>query len=157
MLTVFRDKNNFKNENEMATRQQFKLSTEERRRRIFSEEFKQKKVREIEQKITTIAEVSRQYELRANSVTKWLKKYGNNYMKGVRTIVESESDTHKLVELKSKIAELERIIGQKQVQLDFKDKMIELAEETYNIDIKKKFGSKPLSGSGNTENSSSVV
>jgi len=126
----------------MATRNQFKQSVSERRRRIFSEEFKQKKVREIEQKITTIAEVSRQYEVRDTNVSKWLLKYGSKHMKGIRTIVESESDTVKLMELKAQIAELERIVGQKQVQLDFKDKMIELAEETYGIDIKKKFESK---------------
>ena len=71
----------------MATRKQFQQSTEERRRRHFSEEFKQKKVREIEQKVTTIAEVSRQYEVRENNVSKWLVKYGQNYMKGVRVIV----------------------------------------------------------------------
>ena len=41
----------------MATRQNFKQSTEERRKRIFSDEFKIKKVREIEQKITTIADL----------------------------------------------------------------------------------------------------
>ncbi len=123
----------------MATRKQFKQSTEERRRRHFSEEFKQKKVREIEQKVTTIAEVSRQYEVRENNVSKWFVKYGQNYMKGVRVIVESESDTAKLIALKAKVADLERIIGQKQVQLDFKDKMIDLAEETYGVDIKKKF------------------
>jgi transposase len=127
----------------MATRNQFKQSVAERRRRIFSEEFKQKKVREIEQKITTIAEVSRQYEVRDTNVSKWLLKYGSKHMKGVRTIVESESDTVKIMELKAQIAELERIVGQKQVQLDFKDKMIELAEETYGVDIKKKFEAKP--------------
>jgi transposase-like protein len=38
---------------------QFKQSIDERRRRVFSEDFKRKKLREIEQKITTIAEVSR--------------------------------------------------------------------------------------------------
>jgi len=141
----------------MATRDQFKLSTSERRRRRFSEEFKQKKVREIEQKITTIAEVSRQYEVLSNNVSKWVIKYGTNYMKGVRTIVESESDTRKILELKAKVAELERIIGQKQVQLDFKDKMIDLAEETYNVDIKKKFDTKPLSGIGSTEKDSGAV
>ena len=127
----------------MATRAKFKQSTEERRRRVFSEEFKRKKVREIEQKISTIADISREYEVRENNVYKWLLKYSDKYMKGVRTIVESESDTQKLTELKAKIAELERIIGQKQVQLDFKDKMIDLAEEIYQVDIKKKFGSKP--------------
>jgi transposase-like protein len=127
----------------MATRQSFKQSADERRRRTFSEEFKQKKVREIEQKITTIAEVSRQYEVRENNVSKWLKSYSSSYMKGVRTIVESESDTRKLLEMRAKIAELERIIGQKQVQIEFRDKIIELAEETYGVDIKKKFEFKP--------------
>ena len=136
----------------MATRNQFKQSTQERHRRSFSEEFKRKKVREIEQKITTVAEVSREYEVTRTNVSRWLTKYGSNYMKGVRTIVEADSDTRKLLELKTKVAELERIIGQKQVMLDFKDKMIELAEEAYGVDIKKKFGSEPSSGAGNTGN-----
>jgi len=135
----------------MATRPQFTQSTEERRRRSFSEEFKIKKVREIEQKITTIAQVSRQYEVRDSNVSKWMVKYGQNYMKGVKTIVESESDTMQIATLKARLAELERIIGQKQVQLDFKEKMIELAEEVYGVDIKKKFASTPLSGTGSTE------
>lgn len=138
----------------MATLRKFKLSIEERRRRTFSEDFKVKKVREIEQKITTIAEVSRQYEVRETHIHKWLKKFGKHQYKGVRTIVESESDTRKLLEMKAKVAELERIIGQKQVELDFKDKMIELAEETYGVDIKKKFTTKPLSGTGNIEKDS---
>ena len=141
----------------MATRKQFKQSTEERRRRSFSEEFKQKKVREIEQKVSTISEISRQYQVRQNNVAKWVAKYSSNYMKGVRTIVESESDTRQLIELKAKIAELERIIGQKQVLLEFKDKMIDLAEETYGVDIKKKFDTKPLPGTGNTGSNSPVV
>ena len=37
-----------------------------------------------------------------------------------------------------KIAELERKLGnQKQIELEFKDKMIEIAEEMYRVDIKK--------------------
>jgi transposase-like protein len=135
----------------MATRQKFQLSVIERRNRRFSTEFKQKKVREIESKISTIAEVSRQYEVSTTNVNRWMNKYGSKKNRGLRTIVEAESDTRKIIELKSKIAELERIIGQKQVQIDFKDKMIDLAEESYGVDIKKKFGNKPSSGSGNTE------
>src|SRR3954451_8113792 len=137
----------------MAKREQFKQSREERQRRIFSEEFKRKKVKEIEQQLTTIAEVSRQYEVRANSVSKWMATYGQHYKKGVRTIVESQSDTAKLAALKAQIAELQRIIGEKQVQLEFKDKIIELAEEVYGVDIKKKLEPKPSSGTGNTEKS----
>jgi transposase len=137
----------------MANRVKFKQSREERQRRIFSEEFKRKKVREIEQQLTTIAQVSRQYEVRENSVSKWMAKYGQNYMKGVRTIVESQSDTAKIAALKAQVAELQRIIGEKQVQLEFKDKIIELAEEVYGVDIKKKLELKPCCGAGNTEKS----
>jgi transposase len=137
----------------MANRHQFKQSRQERQRRVFSEEFKRKKVREIEQQITTIAEVSRQYEVRENSVSKWMVKYGQNYMKGVRTIVESQSDTAKIAALKAQVAELQRIIGEKQVQLEFKDKIIDLAEEVYGVDIKKKLEPKPSAGTGNTEKS----
>ena len=141
----------------MAKRQQFKQSIDERRRRIFSEEFKQKKVREIEQKITTIAEVSREYEVRASNVSKWLTQYSPNRMKSVRTIVESESDTRKLFDMQQKIAELERVIGQKQLLIDFQAKMMELAEQEYGIDIKKKFERKPLSGTGSIGNNSVVA
>jgi hypothetical protein len=57
-------------------------------------------------------------------------------------IVESKSDTQKILDLKKQIAELERLLGQKQIQLEFKDTMIEIAEEMYKIDIKKKLGTK---------------
>lgn len=122
----------------MATKYQFKMTTEERRSRIFSEEIKQKLVREIEQKKTTIAQVSRQYEVRESNICKWLKKYGMDKKSKVRTIVELESDTVKMLSYQKKIAELEQLVGQKQVLIEFQDKMIELAEQEYKIDIKKK-------------------
>ena len=106
---------------------EFNLSIRARQLRSFSEEFKRQKVQEIEQKITTIREISRQYEVNPSAIRKWLIRYSTTYTIGIRTIVESESDTKKLIELQKKIAELERVIGQKQIQLDFKDKMIELA------------------------------
>jgi hypothetical protein len=57
--------------------------------------------------------------------------------------VETKSDTTKILALQKKIADLERLLGQKQVQLDFQNKMIEIAEETYQVDIKKKSETKP--------------
>jgi transposase-like protein len=137
----------------MATRQQFTLSQEERRRRVFSEEFKKKKVKEIERKETTVSEISRIYEVRSWAVRLWIKKYGLNSMKKERLVVESESDTIKIKELQSRIADLERLVGQKEVQLIFNEKLIEIAEATYGIEIKKKFGIEPSSGSGKIEKS----
>lgn len=65
----------------MATKEGFKLSEAERRRRVFSDDFKIKKVREIEQKIITIAAVSRQYEVTSCNVNRWIKKYRTTYKK----------------------------------------------------------------------------
>jgi transposase-like protein len=137
----------------MAKLETYKMSVEQRRRRTFSESFKRKKVGEIEQKITTVSQVCKQYEVSQTNVYKWLSKYGDSYKKGIKTIVEMESDTRKILELRKQMAELERIIGQKQIQIEFRDKMIELAEETYGVDIKKKFDTEHSSGSGKTAKS----
>ncbi len=134
----------------MANRNQFKMSSAERRKRSFSENFKREKVREIELGRTKISEISKQYEVSFTNIYRWIAKFGSMKQKPERTIVESQSDTKELLELKKKVAELERIIGQKQILIDFKDKMIEIAEETYGVDIKKKFTTKPSDTTGLT-------
>ena len=135
----------------MATREKFKMTTSERRRRTFSDSFKFQKVKEIEKGITKVSEICRQYEVNRANVYRWLNKFGSMKNKKERLIIESDSDTKKLLELKKRVAELERIIGQKQIMLEFKDKMIEIAEQTYNVDIKKKFSTQPSKTSGKTE------
>lgn len=136
----------------MATNtSKFKMSTSQRRRRKFSESFKMKKVREVESGLTRVIDICKQYEVSDAAVYNWLKIYGIMKNKPERLIIESQSDTQELLALKKKVAELERIIGQKQVLIDFKDKMIDLAEDHYKVDIKKKFSTTPSSTSGKTK------
>ena len=135
----------------MARREQFKMTISERRNRRFSDSFKIQKVRELETGKVKISELCEQYELAPVSVYRWLSKFGSMKAKIERIVVETDSDTKQLLELKKKVAELERVVGQKQILLDFKDKMIDLAEETYGVDIKKKFSTIPSSPSGTTE------
>ncbi len=134
----------------MATREQFKMTTAERQRRHFSDSFKIQKVRELETGKTKISELCEQYEVARANVYKWLKKFGTMKDKKERLIIETDSDTKQLLALKKKVAELERLIGQKQIQLEFKDKMIDLAEETYGVDIKKKYSIRQSNISGKT-------
>jgi len=119
--------------------------------RYFSESFRQAKVREIERNLVSVTAVCREYEVSKSAVYKWIYKYSQFRKRQIRQIIEPMSDTQKIKELQAKIKELERLVGQKQIQLEFKDKMIEIAEEMYKVDIKKKFGSKPSSGSDKTE------
>ena len=133
----------------MSTLKEFeKLSSKERINRKFSEDFKRKKVSEVERNLTTVSEVCREYQISGTSVYRWIYLYSRMKKKGLKQVVEARSDTRKLLELKQEIKELQRIIGEKQVLLDFKDKMIELAEGEYGLDIKKKFSGEPSTGTG---------
>ncbi len=134
----------------MARLDQLKMTTAERQRRKFSDNFKIQKVREIETGQTKVSEICSQYQVAAKNVYLWIDKFGSMKNKKERLVVETDSDTRQLLELKKRVSELERIIGQKQILIDFQDKMIELAEETYGVDIKKKFFSTPSSTSGKT-------
>ncbi|MCF8297646.1 MAG: transposase [Saprospiraceae bacterium] len=141
----------------MATTETYKkLTVQERQNRYFSEEFRRKKVREIERNITTIAEVCREYQVSGTSVRKWLYKYSAMRKKGIKQVIEAKSDTRKLQQLKDQIKELEQIIGQKQLLIDFQQKVIEQTEKEYSIDIKKKFGDKAYYGSGTTKNNTTT-
>lgn len=128
----------------------------ERKARInrhFSDDFKKTKVRELEKRITTIPDICKIYSVSRTSVYRWIYKYSAMAKKQVKVVVEAKSDTQMIKALKDRIKELERIVGQKQLLLEFKDKMIEIAEETYGVDIKKKVGSKLSSGTTSTEKS----
>ena len=129
----------------------FNPEQQSRHNRYFSEEFKQKRVRELENNLVKVSDICRTYKVSRTSVYKWIYKYSTMAKKQHKQVVEPKSDTKKIQLLEERIKELERAVGQKQMMLDFKDKMIEIAEATYNIDIKKKLGSKVSSGSGTTK------
>jgi transposase len=124
----------------------FNHESKSRYQRHFSDDFKNKKVRELEKNITSIADICKTYSVSRAAVYKWIYKYSAMAKKQVKVVVEAKSDTQKIKALEERIKELERIVGQKQLLLEFKDKMIEIAEATYNVDIKKKVGSKLSSG-----------
>lgn len=135
----------------MATLSKFKkTSSSARVLRYFSEDFKIKKVREVEQNLTTVIEIERAYSVSRKAVYKWIYKYSAMRKKAIKQVVEAKSDTVKIIRLKDELKEMERTIGQKQIKIEFLEKMIELAEQEYGVDIKKKFSSPPLSGSGGT-------
>jgi transposase len=129
-----------------------KLTVKERLNRYFSEDFKRKKVSEIERNLISISSLCREYQVSDTAVYNWIYKYSAMRKRGVKQVVEAKSDSKKIQALRDQVKELERIIGEKQIKLDFQEKMIELAERSYKVDIKKKFTGKPSSGTGEKEN-----
>lgn len=113
-----------------------------KRHRIFSDEFKKERVSEIEQGIYRVVDISRLYEVSSTSVYQWLYRYGVKYQKGVRMVVEHESEQSKRAVLESRVAELERLLGQKQVELEYLQRVIKEGDELLGCDLKKKFAPK---------------
>ena len=130
----------------MGTNSIFTETLRSRQNRYFSEDIKRKIVRDLEKNLIRISEVCHTYQVSRTSVNRWIYKYSAMAKKQHKQIVEPKSDTKKIKALQERIKELEQAVGQKQLMIDFKDKMIELAEQRYNIDIKKKLGSRPSSG-----------
>ena len=119
--------------------------------RYFSEEFKRKKVGELERKLTSVTEICRQYEVSPPAVYKWIYKYSLMKKKGIKMVVETDSDTAKIKALKEHINELEQLLGQKEFEIDFLKKQMQIASDRYGVDLKKKLSGKRSPGSGNTE------
>jgi transposase-like protein len=134
----------------MKAKNNFRMNSSQRSNRYFSTEFKMKKVKEIETGRSKISEVCKEYEVSSTSVYRWIKKYGRPKEKNERIIIESKSDTQLIMHLRSKIAELEQLVGQKEVLISFKEKMLDYAQEYCGVDIKKKFLNKASTTSGKT-------
>ena len=145
-MTVFGVKNNSK----MADLKAFRKTFDQSRIRSFSDKFKKDIVRRVEKNELTVSEVAIEFEVSRTSVYNWVYKYSNLYKKGLKQVIEPMSSTKKIKDLQSRIKELEQIVGQKQIKLDYFEKLIEISESDYNIDIIKKKDSKPSSGSGKT-------
>jgi transposase len=127
------------------------LSVQERQSRSFSEEFKRQKVSDIEKGLISVAQLARDYQVSKTAIRKWLYKYSPMKKKKEKIVYETESDALRVKQLQDRIRELERAVGQKQLKIDFLEKMIEIAEEDLKIDIKKKHSTKPSTGSERTE------
>jgi transposase-like protein len=123
-------------------------SSPQKYRRYFSEELKRKKVKEIDIGLVSVAEVSRSLEVSFQSVYRWLHKYSLTYEKPIKLIMESKSETKKVEFLKAQIKELEQAVGQKQMKIDFLEKLIEVAGEDLNMDLKKSTKKGPSTGIG---------
>lgn len=119
--------------------------------RFFSEEFKRSLVKEFESGKLSVMQLSRLHKISNQSIYKWIYKYSTTNEKGFRVVEKSQSSTHKMNDLEKKIADLERALGQKQIKIDYLEKMIELANDELNIDIKKNSNTSQSAGLESTK------
>ena len=113
------------------------MTTEERRRRRFSETFRKEQVRLIESGAVSISEVSRLYEVKWDSVSRWVKKYGSKGVPGM-LLIQSPKEIDRLRDLEKEVKNLKQIIGDQQVEILYKSKLLAKAKEFLGEDFEKK-------------------
>ncbi|WP_441000331.1 transposase [Fodinibius sp. SL11] len=121
------------------------------RRRQFSDEVRRKVVREFREGKYTVKELAKLYYASEPSIYRWIHKFSPTDEPTITVVEMADSTDIKLKDLHQKIADLERALGQKQIKLDFYEKMMDLAKEEYGLDLKKNSSTKPSHGSEQTE------
>ncbi len=114
-----------------------------RHHRRYSQEFRQARVDDFENGTFSVAQLSRLYHIRISTMYGWISRY-SRYPKTSAVIVEvPKSQQEKVKRLESRVAELERLLGRKQIQLDYYEAFVDELQAS-GIDVKKKaFSSEP--------------
>jgi transposase-like protein len=116
--------------------------------RKYSEDFKHELVRLFESGKYSVVQLDKLYGVHFSLIYQWIYRYSHVNEKGIRIVEMKQSSTSKLKGLEQKVKHLEQMLGQKQIQIEFLEKMIEIAEKELKIDIKKKSSTPQSAGSG---------
>jgi transposase-like protein len=105
----------------------------------YSPAFKRKVVEEIESRKFAIGEARRIYDIKGSeTINRWLKKYGREHLLNRVIRVEMKDEKDKLKELERQKRELESALAQAHLKILSLETMIDIAEERFDIKIKKK-------------------
>lgn len=85
----------------------------------------------------SVPQMERLYGVANGTIYDWIYKYSTFNEPGMRVVEMKKSDMDKVKVLEKKVKELEQMLGQKQVKIEYLEKMIDLAKTELNIDIKK--------------------
>jgi transposase-like protein len=120
--------------------------------RHYTEDFKRHLVQEYERGGHSVLELEKIYQISNKQIYSWIYKYSNFNKKSIHVVEMKQSSAQKIKELEAKVKELERAVGQKQLMIDYLEKMMEIAKDELGIDIKKNSDTPQSTGSSNTKN-----
>jgi transposase-like protein len=120
-------------------------------RRIFSETLKKQLVKDLVSKRVNVHQLMREHQVSATTVYRWLYKYSPFHEQKCTLVVQMESEATINGDLQKRIAELERAVGQKQLEIDFLNKLFEVGSTELGFDLKKNFSTQPSNGSDVTK------
>ncbi len=118
-----------------------KLTLEERIRRRFSESFRKQQVSFIEEGSKTISQVAHEFDVKAESVRAWVKKYGSKVLPAP-ILVQTQEDVNRIKGLEKEAAHLKQLIGSQHVEIVYLKEALKLAKEKLGEDFEKKIKSR---------------
>ncbi|HNP67978.1 MAG TPA: transposase [Aequorivita sp.] len=121
-----------------------------RKTRKYSIEFKKRIVADFENGKFSVLQLEKLHGVSEQSIYRWIYKFSTFSEKGFRIVEMKDSSNKKMKELEARVKELERTVGRKQIMIDYLEKMMEIAKDELDIDIKKNFGTPQSTGSGKT-------
>jgi transposase-like protein len=123
-----------------------KRRTMEKTNRTISNDFKRKVVLDVLSGRLSKEAARRVYDVRGKSaITDWVRRFGQEFSHLVNpdlSLPPMATDKETVEQLKAKIQELQKELEQSKHRSVLFESMIEIAEERFNIDIRKKSGVK---------------
>ena len=113
----------------------------------YSEDFKWQVVQEVLSGKLSKAEANRLYGIRSKSaILYWMRKYSGiiNYRESTKTLSSRDAMKNKqeIIVLEEKLRKLEKSLKRERNKSALYEKMFEIAEEEYGINLRKKYGAK---------------
>lgn len=111
----------------------------------YSVAFKMRVVEEVENGLISAHEARKLYHIGGQgTIAEWVQRYGMNKRLERTVYVMTHDEELELIRLRKENRRLQRALDDSQLKSIALESLIEVAEEKYHIDLKKKYGSKVL-------------
>lgn len=107
----------------------------------YSVAFKMKVSEEVENGLITLESAGKLYGVPLSTVAEWVKKYGINARINKVVYVMTNEEERELLRLRKENSRLLKALDDSHLKNLALESLIEIAEETYDVDLKKNIGS----------------
>ena len=105
----------------------------------YSNGFKERVVRELEEELLTIKDVQRRYGIRGNvTIQRWIRTFGKHHLLNRVVKIETMDEKDRIKELEKQIKELKLKLADSVMGQHILEEVIKEGNQMYNTDLKKK-------------------
>jgi transposase-like protein len=107
----------------------------------YSNGFKERVVRELEEEHLTISDLQRRYGIRGNvTIQGWIRTFGKHHLLNRVVKIETMDEKDRIKELEKQIKELKLKLADSVMGEHILEEVIKEANKMYNTDLKKRLG-----------------